>query len=190
MSSLPLFPTDSRCGAIIEGVYRYRLWRPGYIRPPHIADAVSDARGGWRLLFVMFNPSKADALDDDPTLRQCIAFARRWGFERLDVVNLYALRATDPKTIARNADPIGAHNDRHLVDAVGRADRVVLAWGAANKAGQSFAVSVEQRARAVCEIIRAVQGERSIVCLGVCDDGQPRHPLRLAHTTEAIPWAT
>ena len=47
------------------------------------------------VLFVMLNPSTADAFKDDPTVIQCCKFASRWGFDRVHVVNMFALRATD-----------------------------------------------------------------------------------------------
>ena len=48
----------------------------------------------------MLNPSTADATEDDPTIRACMAFAERWECGWLDVVNLYAFRATDPADLA------------------------------------------------------------------------------------------
>jgi hypothetical protein len=83
------------------GAYRYALWRVwDGNRPP--------------LVFVMLNPSIADAERDDPTIRRCLGFACAWGYGALTVVNLFALRATCPHTLRRAADPVGPDNDEHL----------------------------------------------------------------------------
>jgi hypothetical protein len=137
------------------GRYRYRLrrwWAPG----PRVA-------------FVMLNPNEADARRDDPTIRRCISFARRWGFGSADVVNLFAYRARDPRELARASDPVGPENDAHLRRAVRRADLVVCAWGASRIA----------RGRAVD--LRDALGEAR--CLGLTKHGAPRHPLYLRRDT-------
>jgi len=41
------------------------------------------------LLWIMLNPSTADALKDDATIRKCMGFAKRMGYECIVVVNLY-----------------------------------------------------------------------------------------------------
>src|SRR6187455_1128147 len=82
------------------------------------------------VLFVCLNPSTADEVRDDPTIRRCVGYAKRWGFSRLVVCNLFALRSTDPRALYEHPDPIGPANDRHLLDEATRADRVVAAWGA------------------------------------------------------------
>src|SRR5689334_20041621 len=64
------------------GLYRYRLTRRWGDGPA--------------LLFVMLNPSTADATEDDPTIRRCTGFAKREGMPAIEVVNLFAWRATDP----------------------------------------------------------------------------------------------
>lgn len=63
-----------------DGVYRYRLTREW----GENLDACK------RVCFVMLNPSTADASKDDPTIRKCIGFATRLGFDALEVVNLFA----------------------------------------------------------------------------------------------------
>ena len=99
-----------------SGRYRFRLtrcWNPG---APVVA-------------FVMLNPSTADARRLDPTVRRCVGFARTWGFGGLEVVNLFALRATHPPDLFADPEPVGRGNDRAVVDAAVRADLVVVAWG-------------------------------------------------------------
>lgn len=80
-------------------------------------------------LFVMLNPSTADETQDDPTIRRCIAFAKREGCGRLVVCNLYALRSTDPTALRTAADPKGPENEDHLRRAAAEADIIVAAWG-------------------------------------------------------------
>jgi hypothetical protein len=65
------------------GLYRYRLTRTW--------DAVR-----WSAAFVMLNPSTADAVDDDPTIKRCVGFAKRWGCGGIVVANLFAFRSADP----------------------------------------------------------------------------------------------
>lgn len=136
-----------------SGAYRYRLgrrWAPG-----------------GRVAFVMLNPHRADAVRDDPTIRRCVAFARRWGFGAVEVVNLFGLCAREPRALARAADPVGRDNDRHLRRALRRADLVVCAWGASRLA--------RRRADEVASLLAG----RPLRCLGRTRAGAPRHPLYL-----------
>lgn len=68
-------------------------------------------------MFVLLNPSTADAEVDDPTLKRCIGFARAVGMDALTVVNLCAFRATRPADLWRAPDPIGPEADRHIEEA-------------------------------------------------------------------------
>ncbi len=129
---------------------------------------------GPRVLWVMLNPSTADARLDDPTIRKCLEFSRRLGFGSLEVVNLYAWRSTDPAGLKTAPDPIGPDNARHLADAAERCDRIIVAWGA-NASPDPGAVS-------------ASLGDRPLWCLGRTKDGQPRHPLMLAYATPLEIW--
>ena len=67
-----------------DGRYRYSLSR-------------QMKRGTRAVLFIGLNPSMADGVSDDPTLRRCVGFARSWDFDWLLMGNLHALRSTRPK---------------------------------------------------------------------------------------------
>src|SRR6185369_17379869 len=73
--------------------------------------------GAGTVCFIMLNPSTADASVDDPTIRRCIGFAQRWGYQILEVVNLYAYRATRPRDMFAAADPVGPENEYYLCKA-------------------------------------------------------------------------
>lgn len=132
--------------------YRYRLWRTWDATRPRVA-------------FCLLNPSAADDRRDDPTIRRCVRFARRWGYGGVVVVNLFALRATDPRALGRSADPVGPANDRAIRDAARRARLVVAGWGSRG--------ALRRRAD---EATALLAGAR-VVTFGVTRDGQPRHPL-------------
>lgn len=128
--------------------------------------------------FIMLNPSTADATHDDPTIRRCTGFARRWNCGRLIVLNLFAVRATDPADMKRADDPVGPENrdwfDRTLRDP--RGGPVVCAWGIH---GEHM-----HQARTVLGWLDR-HGARPLA-LGVTRDGHPRHPLYLPGNTRTI----
>lgn len=148
-----------------DGLYRYKLTRTW--------DAATEHR-----LFVMLNPSTADADIDDPTIRRCMGFARRDGFGGIVVLNLYAFRATDPKQLKSAIDPVGPENDetlrRELVFAWRNGHKPIAAWGA----------------NAELERVEDVR-DLSFVdwyALGLTKSGQPRHPLYLPGDAPLIEW--
>jgi hypothetical protein len=129
------------------------------------------AMGERVVLFVGLNPSTADAAEDDPTIRRCVGFARRWGFDWLYMGNLYAYRSTDPKALYTVADPVGPDNQEALKWMAQRAELIVAAWGknrlncyAHTLAGWLLSLPQTQ-------------------CLGWNKDGSPKHPLYLAADT-------
>lgn len=125
--SVDLFPENrqSSKGAILSqcGKYRYRLWRIWQNDKP-------------KVLFVMHNPSTADANDDAPTIRRCIAFAKSWGYGGIFVGNLSPYRATDPSEL--NAVPYNElldfdQNIKHMFSMLHECKLYVLAHGVPNK---------------------------------------------------------
>lgn len=141
-------------------VYRYSLHRTWN----HDLDRARLA------LWVMLNPSTADEWALDPTLRRCEAFSRGLGLDGFEVVNLFALRSTDPAGLSAVSDPVGPGNDDAIRRAVARAGIVLVGWGA-----HPLAVP---RAAA---FLRTV--DRPVFCLGVTKSGAPKHPLYLRRET-------
>lgn len=148
--------------------YRYRLTR-------RLEGGL--AGFGAKVAFVMLNPSTADESVDDPTIRRCVGFANRWGAGTLLVVNLFALRATDPDVLLEHPDPVGEFNDEVIARTLDEADVTVAAWGAHRAAGA--------RAREL-ERQLTIAG---VVALGTTADGWPRHPLYLRGDAEARRWS-
>lgn len=148
------------------GRYRYQLSRRLVENPAERSP----------VLFVMLNPSTADADQDDPTIRRCLGFARDWGHTDLVVGNLYALRATNPKALrADYRAAIGPDNDRWLRRLLTVATTVVCAWG------------VHARPDRVARF-QALAAGRPLFCLGTTKGGQPRHPLYVGGDTALEAW--
>lgn len=131
--------------------------------------------GDGECLFVMQNPSTADATHDDPTIKRCIKFAASWGFSSLRVVNTNPVRATDPADCYVPSETILAHNDWHVRRALRGALRVVAAWG------------VDANAELVARMLRLLAA-RDVCVLGLTKHGVPRHPLYLRKDTTPELW--
>jgi hypothetical protein len=132
-------------------------------------------------LFIMLNPSTADATEDDPTIRRCIGFAKSWGCGELIVVNLFSYRATRPEQMIAATDPIGQFTDHHIDMGVARVrgmgGYVVCAWGNhGNHIGRD-----EQ----ILNLINFM-GIKPL-CLRQTGRGQPSHPLYLPKDLLPVP---
>lgn len=132
------------------------------------------------LVWLMLNPSVADAKKDDPTIRKCMGFARFYGYGGIAVVNLFSIRETHPKKLVGmpEASLVGPEDDQWLRYWLQHAT-VVCAWG-------QHAVlrrPIRRRAEALKHWL-----PRSTWCLGRCTDGSPKHPLMLGYATEMEAW--
>ncbi len=142
------------------GRYRYRLGRRWQ-------------SSGGQVTFIMLNPSRANALADDPTLRACIQFAQRWQYSSLTVVNLFGYCTPHPTELKAASDPIGPENDGYVIKAVEQAEQVVLAWG--NWGGFGG------RDRAILSLLKHHSQKLSYLQLN--RSGHPRHPLYIKRDT-------
>lgn len=132
--------------------YRYSLTR-----------SWDDSKG--HVVFIMLNPSTADATEDDATIRRCINFAKNWGHGSLEVVNLFAYRTKNPDELKIQQKPIGEENDKYIIDAANYADKIILAWG-------SHGTHIG-RDKQVIELL----GKYKLECLEKTKAGAPKHPL-------------
>ena len=138
-----------------------------------------------RALFVMLNPSTATEVQNDPTVERCERRARTLGFGAFRVTNIFAWRATDPKVMRAQPDPVGPENDAAIVqslDWVGPAGRVICAWGTH---GAHLG-----RGAAVEALLRAAQRLRGgdLYHLGLTRDGAPKHPLYIGYDRQPELW--
>jgi hypothetical protein len=139
------------------GKYRYLLTR----RIPQAIRWVKPC------LFIMLNPSTADALRDDPTIKRCIYFANRELCTSLTVVNLFSFRATKPTELRTAVDPFGPDNRKHLIEQLSAhigTGLIIAAWG-----------SDPMVAKAAEHLDLISQHMAS--CLTINKDGNPKHPL-------------
>lgn len=153
----------SRCG-----LYRYRLsrrWGPGR-----------------HLTFVMLNPSTADQFKNDPTVSRCMKRAKALGSGGVEVVNLFAFRATNPRDMIDSAeagiDIVGPLNDEAILDACKGAAMVVCAWGTHG--------SLYSRAAFVKQGLLASRTPLHVLTINL--DGSPKHPLYVADSVSPRPW--
>lgn len=160
-----LFPkAEIETGATFSpcGLYRYALWRRwGPARP---------------VVWICLNPSTADALVNDPTVERLQRRAVQWGHDGIEVVNLFAFRATDPRAMKAAADPVGPDNDAAILAAARSAVLVVAAWG--NHGGH------RGRSQAVRQMLEAAGVE--LHCLQVGKAGEPSHPLYLSYDLRPV----
>lgn len=152
------------------GKYRYQLFRQWDSTLPNV-------------LFIMLNPSTADADLDDPTITKCIGFAKLWGYGGLFVANLWAYRATDPKELKHNPEIISEDcfklrqvNNSFIALMSEQCKDVIFAWGTDKNA---LPFRTEQ-------IIKKFPNGKAIT---ISKHGKPCHPLYLKKTLTPIPFS-
>lgn len=134
-------------------------------------------------LVIGLNPSTADENVDDPTIRRCIAFAKREKCGSLVMLNLFSYRSTDP-SVLKTFDGLyltcESENQRWVKracqDALSKGGRIVCAWGAHGSLHDYGA------------FMRVVLGEYPLKCFGHTKSGEPKHPLYLKMDTPLIDW--
>lgn len=125
--------------------------------------------------WLMLNPSTADASVDDPTIRRCMGFARGWDMGGIEVVNLFPLRATNPKELKDHREPlpIKMFNLAYIADSAYRTRTVICGWGGNKTYGR------------VAEVMPILDKlTLPAYCIGQTQAGDPVHPLYQPKTAE------
>lgn len=158
-----------------EHHYRYLLWRTWN----------RSVTGNRILGFVMLNPSTADAMEDDPTIRRCIGFAKSNGFDGILVANVFALRATNPDELCVHENPVGEGNTLALRAMAQFSHEVIAAWGT-NKA-----LKLDDQGNFAGNVLLSelLPSQKRLLCLGRTSNGSPRHPLYIRADTKPEVWA-
>ena len=125
-------------------------------------------------MFIGLNPSTADEVEDDPTIRRCVAFAKSWGYGALCMTNLFAFRATEPSDMIASIDPVGQDNDMYLTTMALDAGIVVAAWGT-----NGAHLGRDKEVRGLVP---------NLHCLRRTLAGHPGHPLYLPGDLTPIPF--
>ncbi|PIB22833.1 hypothetical protein BFP76_09890 [Amylibacter kogurei] len=133
---------------------------------------------GKRALFVMLNPSTATEVQNDPTVERCERRARALGFGAFRVTNIFAYRATDPRDMRAQSDPVGKENDTAIMDGAAWADTVICAWGTH---GEHMG-----RGAFVERLLR--DQSKPLTHLGLSKAGHPKHPLYISYAKELENW--
>ncbi len=167
-----IFVDETNCGARFSDcrAYRYTLWR-------RWVDGCPLSR---MVAFIGLNPSTADETVNDPTVKRCINFADHWGYDGMVMLNLFALRATEPSVMKASRDPVGSSNDEAIVKVVASAAETVFAWGVH---GQHH-----DRSKDVLSMIRLMPSLPITSHLGRTLAGHPKHPLYLRADTVRKAW--
>ena len=140
-----------------------------------------------KVCFLGCNPSTADETINDPTVTRCINFAKDWGFGTMEMLNIFALRSTDPKELYKSAEPVSPpyklqdglftftdYNDLAILKSCSDSDLIVCCWGNHGKYLHRG------------ELVTAMLKYRTIMCLGITKQGYPKHPLYLRADTKPI----
>jgi hypothetical protein len=139
--------------------YRYTLYRRLHAPGQTIVDRT--------VSFICLNPSTADEVENDPTVRRAMGYARGFGGSEFYMLNIFALRSTDPALLYADEDPVGPENDVHIEFICEHSDYIICGWGNHGE--------LHGRGKEVTELLK----EYKLHCLGVNANFSPKHPLYL-----------
>lgn len=150
------------------GTYRY-VWT---------RDWSGGAGPSKTLVFIMLNPSLANEQRMDPTVTRCYRRAVDGGYNRLKVLNLFAMISPYPKDLLTHPDPVGPANDAYILRDCLLSTTVIAAWGS-----MKFA-----RQRALDVRLMLQREKIALHALRLTPRGEPWHPLHLPYSEQPQPW--
>ena len=122
------------------------------------------------LLYIMLNPSVADEVKDDPTIRRLINFTNKFDYGGFLVGNIFTKITPNPKEIDRSKG-ISNKNFEELSKLIKKVDQIVYAWG-----------NTVEEPQLLKELVLSPQ------CFGKNLNGTPKHPLYLPKNSKLITY--
>lgn len=154
------------------GKFRYRLER----------DVQMD---GLTFAYFGINPSTADAMRDDATVRKWIGFTKANGGRRFIVGNVSAFRATDVRELAAALISPAQHRQNldHIQRIITDADILVPCWGNRSKAPRHMHNDFDT------VLAMLLTSGKPVRHFGLTASNDPKHPLMLGYDTRLIDWS-
>ena len=188
-AALDILPFDKALAAALEPAADYDVGRWLYV-PNTYGDYryILGTRGTTPLICVGINPSTAAPDNLDNTLKSVERIALGNGYDSFIMFNVYAQRATRPKDMEREMNPLLHRENMAAFDyilSLSQAPAVWAAWGAIIEARDYLAQCVQDMI-AVGQRHGArwyTAGQRSK------KGGHPHHPLYLRRDTPLEPFA-
>ncbi|MEO3939311.1 DUF1643 domain-containing protein [Dermatophilaceae bacterium Soc4.6] len=166
---------EDRVGRSLEGLTERYLYSSDMVFRYAFGRWWGDTELGTTAIWVLLNPATGDTEQRHrPTLERCISRSRAAGHTGLVIVNLFALRNTDPRNLRTARDPIGPPNNEVLRVFTTAGAQTIAAWGGSGR--------LNGRSAQVGPLLG------SPMCLGTTRDGEPRHPLYVAADTPLVLW--
>lgn len=157
---------ESVAGAIFDDnkAHRFRLWRKWDSSKPMV-------------LFIMLNPSTADADKNDPTVTRLIKFAQNFNYGGFYVGNIYSYITPYPETLyfLRSDEFKYEENLDHLLQMADECKDIIFGWGNGAKIFNSPA-----------EITRMFP---EAFCFELTNTGHPKHPLYLSNKSRLFKYS-
>ena len=129
------------------------------------------------VMFIGLNPSTADEVQLDPTVRRCVNFSKTWGYGSICMTNIFAIRSTNPKVMLKDPEPIGEDNNHWLIKTAEDSDLIVAAWG-------NHGIHLNRGD----EVASMLDKYGVIQCLDITKKGQPKHPLYIRADQKLRPF--
>jgi len=140
------------------GKHRLALWRIWDENKPLV-------------MFIGLNPSTADAISDDPTIRRVKAMAKNWGYGGVYMMNLFTFISTDPKKLNIADGNLSSSNNWLFNVGNRKCSKVICAWGNFNVLGRDKEVLNMFKYR---------------YALHINKNGSPKHPLYVRGDVQPI----
>lgn len=136
--------------------------------------------GERRCMWIGLNPSTADENRLDPTLRRIYDYSETWGYTGFVMTNLFAFRATIPRVMLLNPEPVGPDNDRHILEIADEVDKIMCVWGTDGVH--------RNRSQEVVDMLTDAGHFSKLHALAMTKGGEPGHPLYLRKNALPFPY--